>query len=497
MKMGQVMTPNLDEIQLADRFPQGVRGLRIHAMGAGGHGISAVLRLAAARGAAITGCDMGDSSIARALVAEGIPVAIGHSPAHVQQRGQGQPFDLLLVVPALLYLDPDNAELAEARNLGIPVAEWQAFLGYLMRDAIGVSVAGVHGKGSTSSLLGALAAAGGLDPTVEVGATVNDWGSNLRLGEGQYFINEADEWNYNFLRYHPRMVLLTAVEYDHPEFFPSYEAIRDAFVSFLRGMDTHERADTIPPTLVLNADSPGCLDALAQLGHFPGVVRTFGIERADVDVRGADVEIGPQTSFLLVIRSEPVGRVVLQTPGIHYVANAVAAAAGADALGVAPETIVRALGTFGGLRRRFQIVEDGEVTYIDDYAHHPHAIALTLATARARFPGRRLIGIFQPTLYTRLHRFLTPYSEAFDDAGSVLIVETQPSREHDTGLVHGSDLVRKIAARPAFAEHPGDVRYSGTYEETAALVRELCKPGDVICVMGSGPVNRVIALARS
>ncbi len=485
------MASNLDEKQLATRFPQGVRGMRIHALGASGSGISAVLRLAQAQGAVLSGCDMAATGTGAQLTREGIPVSTGHDPSHITA------LDLVLVVPAMLYLDPNNAELAAARERGIPVAEWQAFLGYLMRESVGVSVAGVHGKGSTSSLLGALAIAGGLDPTVEVGATVLDWGSNLHIGSGQYFINEADEWNYNFLRYHPRMVLLTAVEYDHPEFFPSYEAIRDAFVQFLRGMDRGEQPQkVIPPTIVVNADNPGCLDVLAQLGDTTDRIRTFGIERADVDVRAVDVRTGGETSFTLVLRGEPLGQVTLQTPGIHYIANAVAAAAGADALGVAPDALVPALCAFRGLRRRFQIVEDGDVTFVDDYAHHPHAIALTLATARERFPDRRLVGVFQPTLYTRLHRFLVPFSEAFDAADVAVVVETQPSRERDTGLVHGNDLVARIAARPAFAGRPGAARYGGTYDETAGLLREIRQPGDVICVMGSGPVNAVIAGAR-
>src|SRR5262249_59798335 len=132
---------------------------------------------------------------------------------------RGGAADLLVVSPAVFYLRPDLPELVAARERAVPVVKWQALLGYLMAGSIGVSVAGVHGKGSTTALLGALAVAGGLDPTVEVGAVVPAWGSNVRIGRGSYFINEADEWNYNFLHYHPRVVVLTAVEYDHPEFF--------------------------------------------------------------------------------------------------------------------------------------------------------------------------------------------------------------------------------------------------------------------------------------
>ena len=435
--------------ELARRFPDGIAGKRIHAVGAGGSGISAVLRLAAERGARVDGCDVAETTMSRHLNANGIPVAVGHNPAHAQGA------DLVVTTPAVTFLDAHHPELEAARAAGIPVAQWQSLLGYLMRGSVGVSVAGVHGKGSTTALLGALAIAGGLDPTVEVGAVVKDWGGNLRLGHGAYFLNEADEFNYNFLNYSPRVVVLTAVEFDHPEFFADYDAIRDAFVQFLRGMDMSDRGvDAAPPTLILNADSPGCLDVLGQLnqaspgGKWPGQVRAFGVANINADVRAEAIRDDSETSFDLRYLGEPLGRVTLQMPGEHNIANALAAAAAAGVLGVAPKTMVPALSAFGGVRRRFELVPDGDVLFVDDYAHHPHAVQLTIETARRRFPGQRIVAVFQPTLYTRLYRFLEPFAAAFDEADAVVIVETQPSRERDTGLVHGRDLVAKIRERP-------------------------------------------------
>lgn len=480
---------------LAELFPHGLEGKHLHCLGAGGIGISAVIQLAVAQGARVTGCDQAESSMFRFLAARDVPLRLGHNPAHLAEA----PVDLVVSAPAVAALDPNQAELREAARRHIPIVDWQALLGYFMRDHINVSVAGVHGKGSTTALLGALAIAGGLDPTVEVGAVVPAWGSNVRSGQGTLFINEADEWNYNFLHYHPRVVVLTAVEYDHPEFFASYDAIRDAFLQFLGGMDLAGGATDVPrPALIYNADDPGCRDIRARLGGaWPGNCRTFGIETAEADVRATEIQVAGETSFRLWMGGADLGRVALRTPGTHNIANALAAAAAADALGVPRATIAAALAAFTGLRRRFEISDDTRgVTYVDDYAHHPHAIALTLATARQRFPDRRLVAVFQPTLYTRLHRFLTPYSEAFDAAGAVVIVETQPSRERDTGLVHGRDLVAKIAARPAFSGHLDDVRYGGTFDETVAALRPLLRPGDVLVVMGSGPVNRIIPPLR-
>jgi UDP-N-acetylmuramate--alanine ligase len=226
-------------------------------------------------------------------------------------------------------------------------------------------------------------------------------------------------------------------------------------------------------------------------------VRTFALEAPEADVRAVDVDVAGETGFRLLLRGRDLGRVTLRTPGVHSVANALAAAAAADVVGVAPEVMAPALAAFAGLRRRFEISEDGRgVTYVDDYAHHPHAVALTLETARLRFPGRRLHAVFQPTLYTRLHRFLGPFGAAFDAAGQVTIVEIQASRERDTGLVHGRDLVRAIQGRPAFAGRADAVRYGGDFPETVATLRPLLRPGDVLVVMGSGPVNRIIPPLR-
>src|SRR5262249_2813190 len=447
------------------------------------------LWLAHERGALVTACDITETGMTRLLDRHGLPVARGHDVAHVTNA------DLVVLSPFLLHRNPNLPELVSARERGVPVVRWQALLGHLMKGSIGVSVSGVHGKGTTTALLGSLAIAGGLDPTIEVGAAVVEWDLNARFGHGQYFINEADEWEYNFLHYHPRVAIVTAVEYDHPEFFPSYEAIRDAFVHFLRGMDLSERPDAAPPpTVLLNADSPGCLDVRQHLGaDWPVAVRTFGLTNHGAQVTAAEIGSEGDGTFTLVMDGAPVGRVRLALPGTHNVYNALAAAAAADVLGVPRNLLAPVLTAFKGLRRRFEVIEQAGFIYIDDYAHHPHAVALIIETARQRFPDRRIIAVFQPTLYTRLQRFLKPFSEAFDRADVVVVVEIQPSREEDTGLIHGMALVDEVARRGAFKNKPESVRYGGTYVETADLLLGLRQPGDVFVVMGSGPVNQVIS----
>ena len=476
---------------IEELFPDGLAGKHIHGIGAGGSGLSAMLWLARDRGAVVSGCDIAPTSMWKLLSNEGFDVRLGHNPDHLDG------VDLVVISPFLTFRHPDLPELVAARERGIPVLKWQAVLGSLMSGSIGVSVAGVHGKGSTTALLGHILQQAGLDPTCEVGATAISWGRNVLLGHGRYFVNEADEFDYNFLHYHPRVVVLTAVEYDHPEFFGSYEAIRDAFVTFLRGMDVSPDAGHMPPpTLVVNVDSPGCLDVLRQLGEWPGTVHTFGISSRDAETRALDAVDGPEASFTFVSGDRSLGRVAIATPGRHNIYNALAAGACALALGVPDDVIVPAIASWRGLHRRFEVIADGDVIFIDDYAHHPHAVALTIDTARECFPGRRIVGVFQPTLYTRLARFLQPFAEALAHADAAVVVEIQPSREEDTGLIHGNDLVAAIRATPEFATKADAAVYGGTFDETAQMLRAMRQPGDVIVVMGSGPVNQVIGAAR-
>src|SRR5579859_637376 len=302
----------VERVELADlaalevAFPDGVRGKRIHAVGAGGHGISAGLLVAQARGALVTGCDHIPTPLSAMLRREGVKVTVGHDTAHVAG------YDLVVTNPAVTFLHPNHPELVAARDLGIPVSQWQPLLGLLMRGRVGVSVAGVDGNRCSTALLGAMLIAAGLEPTVEVGDVVRAWDSNVWPGAGHIIVNEADEFNYNFLSYHPRMVVLTEVEYDHPEFFRSYEEIRDAFAQFLRGMDTSPADDGTPPTIVTSAESPGCRDTLAQLGpDWPGVVRTFSVEGATADAMAREMRLSDTTSFDLILDGDPVGRVTL------------------------------------------------------------------------------------------------------------------------------------------------------------------------------------------
>src|SRR5437588_7125254 len=231
-------------------------------MGIGGQGISAVAQMARIAGDTVTGCDQNASATTKAMEQLGIAVQIGHSPQHLANA------DALIYVPAVVALNPNNPELIAGQTLGMQVITWQEMLGKLMQGKCVLSVSGVHGKGTTTAILALMLVDAGLDPTCEIGAVVPRFGVNYRIGKSQYFVNEADEFNHNFWHYHPRLAIVTSIEFEHPEFFADYAAFLAAFEHFIRGMDMSGNW-SLAPTLILNADSPGCLELRDRLSDWP------------------------------------------------------------------------------------------------------------------------------------------------------------------------------------------------------------------------------------
>jgi UDP-N-acetylmuramate--alanine ligase len=471
-------------------------------MGIGGQGISAVAQMALQAGDIVTGCDRVPSATTRALQVAGIAIQIGHSAEHLSD------VDTLVISPAVTALDPTNPELLAAHQRGVQVITWQELLGSLMRDKCVLSVSGVHGKGTTTSMLSLILVDAGLDPTCEIGAVVPRFGANYRLGQGQYFVNEADEFNHNFWHYHPRLAVVKSIEYEHPEFFADYEAFLFAFEHFIRGMDMQGNW-SLPPTLVLNADSAGCLQLLERLHAWPGQVVTYSIAGSPLlplpaTFEAVDVNLDGETSFRVKAHSVttfPEEQTIrLQLPGAHNVENALAALVVARLVGVEADTIVRTLTQFGGTRRRFEIRHQGslyiaasvcDVTLVDDYAHHPTAIAATLAATRRRYPDKRIVAVYQPHMYSRTKTFFAQFVESFDDADVVIIADIFPAREQDTGLVHTKDLVEALGRRGRFASAKAQVLYGGDVTSTTRLLEEILQSGDFVVIMGAGDVYNV------
>jgi UDP-N-acetylmuramate--alanine ligase len=478
----------------------------LHFMGIGGQGISAAAQMARLAGETVSGCDRCTSATVHALKDAGMTIQIGHSADHLED------VDRLIISPAVSALDPQNPELLAAHQSGIEVVTWQEMLGELMRDKCLLSVCGVHGKSTTTSILSLLLTDGGLDPTCIIGAVVPRFGVNYRLGQSLYYVNEADEFNHNFWHYHPRLTVVKSIEFEHPEFFENYEMFLQAFEHFIRGMDM-EGNWPFPPTVLLSADYPGCLDLRNRIQDWPGRILTYSVNGASllkepVAFEALDVKLDGETSFRVRVRAGavfPEDRVLrLQLPGVHNIENALSALAAARLVGVGVESIVKTLESFGGTRRRFEIRHQGplqmpqvptlidDIMLVDDYAHHPTAIQLTLEAARHRYPGRRLVAVYQPHMYSRTRTFFAQFLRAFDAADITILSDIFPAREYDTGSIHTRDLVAALRERRMGASGQGDqVLYGGSVTETTNLLATIVESGDLVIIMGAGDIYMV------
>jgi UDP-N-acetylmuramate--L-alanine ligase/UDP-N-acetylenolpyruvoylglucosamine reductase len=437
----------------------------VHFLGIGGAGMSPLATILLERGTTVSGCDLRLSPVTERLAALGAIVCEGHHPAHLAG------VDLLVVTAAARS---DNPEIVAARAQGIPVIKAATLLGRLMAGKFGICVAGTHGKTTTTALIAKILLAAGLDPTCVVGGELPDWQGGGRSGRGPYFVAEADEFDRRFLELSPRLAVVTNVEADHLDYYGTLEAVVEAFRRFVALVpeDGH---------LVLGGDDPRA----RSLGNDRRNVLTYGLGEEN-DWRAVDVRLNNLggNDFRALYRSQPVGDFRLIISGRHNVANALAALAVADLLGINPAVVRQTLATFSGVGRRFQVKgEMGGILVIDDYAHHPTEIKATLRAARERYPGRRIVAVHQPHTFSRLKALLAEFATAFADADVVVISEVYPARETDTLGVSSRDLV-------AAMRHPA-VHYAADLAAAARLAQTLLRPGDVLLTLGAGDVFRV------
>lgn len=431
----------------------------VHFVGLGGIGMSGLARMLAQLGYWVSGCDAADAPLLHALRAERIVVSLGHDPAHVED------VDLVVITSAVRA---DHPEVAAAVARRLPVVKRAALLGWLTAGATCVAVAGTHGKSTTAAMITLILEQSGQPPSFAVGAEVRDFGTNARLGSGAIFVVEADEYDYSFLHLEPAVAVVLNVEHDHPDLFPTPASVEAAFRRFL---------ERVRPggTVVLSGDDPGCRRLANTLALCEVCVVTFGTS-GQVDWRvtgGADVRlVGPDG------RAWSLG---LRVPGWHNRLNAAAAVAAAAALGVEPETSLRALEEFSGVGRRFELWGEGQgIAVIVDYAHHPSEIRATIAAARERYPSARLWVIFQPHTYSRTRAFFGEFAAALGLADQVILTPVYAAREVDPGDVPLERLALRI--------EPGPARLAASPRAAAQLVAELVEPGDVVLVLGAGDV---------
>jgi len=439
----------------------------IHFMGIAGAGMSALALIARHRGVSITGCDSDTSGAGVTdLTALEIPVFRGHDPTHV---------DGVRAVVVTAAVPRDHPELERARALGVPVVRRADALGELVSGggASLVAVAGTHGKTTTTVMVTEALTAAGRNPTGLAGGRVATWGGNARIGGTDLFVVEADEYDKAFLSLQPTIAVVNNVEADHLECYGSMEALEEAFAEFAN------RAGRV----IVGADDDGA-DRVALRVSAP-VWRVGHGATADVRIRGVRLEPGGSRATI----SLPGGHTVeleLVVPGLHNVRNAAAAIAVLQALGADVQAGARALSEFRGVGRRFErLGEAGGVTVVDDYAHHPTEVAATLAAARQAFPGRRLIAVFQPHLFSRTALHGEALGKALAAADVVVIAPIYAAREQpQAGVTH--HLVVRGATRAGAATVAVRDR-AGLTTHVARAVRG----GDVVFTLGAGDITRV------
>lgn len=435
---------------------------RVHVVGIGGAGMSAIATVLAAMGHRVTGSDLKGSPVTDRLVTQGIEVALGH---RAEQVGDA---DLVTASPAV---GPGNVELAEARRLGIPVLARSEVLAAIASSRRCVAVAGTHGKTTTSSMLALALGAAGLRPSFLIGADVGDLDTNGAFDEGPWMVIEADESYGSFAALTPEMTVLTSVEADHLDHYGSLDALHDAFGHLLEV--------TSGPCLV-GADDPGA----AALGR--GARSTLVGEAEGAAYRIRDLALGRSSvRFDLDGPAGRLGRVSVPVPGRHNAANAALAAAAALEIGAEFVAVEAALARFPGVPRRFEFRgESGGVTFVDDYAHLPSEVAATLATARHGGFGR-VVAVFQPHRYTRTAALAGDFADAFDDADVVVVTDVYSAGERPLPGISG----RLVADAVAGARRGVPVHYAPGRDELRKLVGSLLEPNDVCVTLGAGDLT--------
>ncbi len=444
---------------------------RIHLVGIGGAGLSAIAKVLLEEGYHVSGSDLKLSPLTASLAAAGACISEGHAARNVADA------QLVVVSSAI---PPDNVEVVAAREKGLPVVKRAELLGKMMAGRYGIAVAGTHGKTTTSGMIACILLEAGCDPTFIVGGVLQNLGTNARAGRGPHFVIEADEYDRTFLGLSPRLAVVTNVEMDHPDCYRDLEDMTDAFRTFLEPV----------PTIVGCGDEARVKELLTEFAAGERKVITYGLTE-EVDWRAAEIQPG---QFSLQHQGQTVGRFDLQVPGRHNVLNALAAIAAASEVGIELADVEKALRRFRGVGRRFEHKGTvGGVVVIDDYAHHPTEIRATLAAVRERYPDRELWAVWQPHTYSRARALFKDFVRSFDQADHVIVTDIYAAREQDDLGIRASDL--------AAAMSHGDARHIASLDETVDYLRQRLRPGDVLITLGAGDGclvgEKILAILRN
>ncbi len=442
----------------------------LHFTGIGGISMSALAEIMISRGFTVTGSDSHESKITDHLESLGAKIFYNQVAGNISSD-----IDVLIYTAAIKQ---DNPELVKAKELGIPLLTRAEFLGQIMLNypmAIGVS--GTHGKTTTTSMLSQIMLEGNTDPTILVGGIMPAIHGNTRVGHSDKLITEACEYTNSFLSFKPNMAIILNVAADHLDFFKDLDDIRHSFRKF---------AELVPDDgfLVINSD-------IDNLEYFTDGLKckviTVGSDPAKSDYSATNIEFDQfaKGSYDLVVNGEKSFHVALNVTGEHNIYNSLAAIAAAHAMGISDENIKAGLTQYGGTDRRFQYKgKVGDVTIIDDYAHHPDEIAATIKTAK-HYPHKKMWVVFQPHTYSRTKSLLPEFGKALKEADAVVLADIYAAREKDTLGVSSLDVKKEIE------KYGTEVHYYPSFSEIENFLLESCSPGDLLITMGAGDVVKI------
>ncbi len=439
---------------------------KIHFVGIGGISMSALAEIVLDRGFKVTGSDIQDSSIIRKLKKDGIVVNIPHSEINISDA------ELVVYTSAV---KEDNPEIVKARKLNLPIIDRASFLGNIMKEyKNSIAVAGCHGKTTTTSAIALVLKNAGLDPTILLGGELDSIGGNVRIGKSSYFITEACEYMENFLKFHPYVGVILNIGKDHLDYFKDLDSIKNAFLKF---------AKLIP--------KDGCLVLCSENSHAMEIqphvncnVVTFGIDKeSDYMAKNIKYNNYGHTSFEIFKKGKNMGMYELIIPGRHNILNALSTFAVADFFNISPDIMKSTFSVFNGTHRRFEIIgKSKDITIIDDYAHHPTEIEVTLEAAK-KIPHNQIWGIFQPHTYTRTKLLLDEFANSFYNADNVIITDIYAAREKDTGLISSKDLANEIN------KYSKNAIYIERFEDIVEYIKENAKADDLVMTLGAGSIT--------
>jgi UDP-N-acetylmuramate--alanine ligase len=448
-------------------------GKPFHFVGVGGIGMSALAYVLADRQLPVSGSDLRLTPITERLQQMGVHVFLEQAASNLsffQGDAQGLP-----QVICSTAIHGDNPEYKAALEMGCPIFHRSDVLAGLIAQYQTISVAGTHGKTTTSSLMAHMLAEGGLDPTVIVGGEVQNWGSNARVGRGPYLVAEADESDGSLVKFRSAIGIITNIELDHIDHYSGgIDQVVETFQEFARG----------------SQQVVGCIDCPIVRDRIKPAI-TYSLDRAsNADYTADGIEYGGHgTKAMVWERGQPLGEIELQLLGAHNLSNALAAVAVGRMLGMDFEAIAPGLATFRGARRRFELRGEADgVRFIDDYAHHPSELQVTLAAAKvqAEKDNLRLVAIFQPHRYSRTLTFLPEFAQSFVNADLVVISDIYSAGEANPGGVSGQILANAITA------YRSDVHYQATLSDVRSFLGATLTSGDLAIFLGAGNLNQVI-----